>query len=172
MKKSAKNKNMNSEKLEGNFLKEKGQVSTSSHHKEYLGMDVPKDYFKNSKANILDLIAEKEVKKVVPMFYVRRPFQVAASLVILIGLSIILRLSNSDAIEDISIASNDILIESLFIEDTDMNQFVNDIVVNEIMMEAEVSEQKLENIFINSLFVEDSLIDSYTNKSLLDNIIL
>jgi hypothetical protein len=172
MKESAKNKNLNSEKLEENFLKENGQVSASTHHKEYLGMDVPKDYFKNSKAAILELITEKEVKKIVPVFYLRRSFQVAASLVVLVGLSIVLRLSNSDTINDISIASNDLLIESLFIEETDMNQFANDIVVNEIIIKAEVYEQKLENIFINSLFIEDSLIDSYTNNNLLDNMIL
>lgn len=169
MKKLGEHNNKNSKEFTGDFLKEKETISTSDYHKEYLGMDVPQDYFKNSKSDILDLISEE---KQVPVFYLRKSFQVAASIAILVCLSVIIRMSTSENNIDFDIASNDVLIESLFVEDTDMNAFVNDIVVKEIVVEAEMSEQNLENIFMNSLFVEDSLIDSYTKKSVLDNIIL
>ena len=165
MKKSEEHNNQNS----NNFLKEKETISASDHHKEYLGMDVPEDYFQTSKANILDAISKK---KQAPVFYLRRPFQIAASLTILVCLSIVIRMSSVEDLNDFEIASNDILIESLFVEDTDMNAFVNDIVMTEIVVEAEMSEQDLENILMNSLFVDDSLLDDYTKKSVLDNIIL
>lgn len=169
MKKSEENNKTNSKRLENDFLKEKGTISASDYHKEYLGMDVPEDYFQTSKTNILDAISKK---KQTPVFYLRRPFQIAASLTILVCLSIVIRMSSVEDLNDFEIASNDILIESLFVEDIDMNTFVNDIVVNEIVVEAEMSEQDLENIFINSLFVDDSLLDDYMKKSVLNNIIL
>tara|TARA_R110002073_G_scaffold53840_4_gene138850 strand:+ start:58074 stop:58547 length:474 start_codon:yes stop_codon:yes gene_type:complete len=151
------------------FLKDK-IGSPSDHHKEYLGMEIPEDYFSSSKANILGLVSKE--KKETPVFYLRRSFQVAASITLLISIAMWTLFSNPDESAMPEIASDDILIESLFVEDIDMNQFISDVVVEEIMVEAEKDEQDLENIFINSLFVEDSLIDGYTKKSLIDNIIL
>lgn len=153
------------------FLKDK-IGSSSNHHKEYLGMEIPENYFRDSKKSILDLISKEEKTKTTPVFYLRRSFQVAASITLLIALTIWFQFTDTGNSDDLYIASDDVLIESLFIEDADMNQFVNDIVVSEIMVEAEKSEQELENIFINSLFVEDSLIDSYTKENLIDHIIL
>lgn len=151
------------------FLKDK-IGSPSDHHKEYLGMEIPKDYFSSSKATILDLVSKE--KKETPIFYLRRSFQVAASITLLISIAVWTLFSNPSESAMPEIASDDILIESLFVEDGDMNQFISDVVVEEIMVEAEKAEQDLENMFINSLFVEDSLIDGYTKKSLIDNIIL
>ncbi|MFY0630141.1 MAG: hypothetical protein JXR05_07145 [Flavobacteriaceae bacterium] len=165
MKKLEGNTNKNSD----NFLKEKVGVSSSEHHKEYLGMGVPENYFSNSKATILDLVSEK---KIVPVFYLRRSFQVAASLTLLVCLSIAIRFSTTNTPDDLFIASDDVLIESLFVDDANVSEFMNDVLVSEIVVEAEVSEQNLENILMNSLFIEDSLIDGYAKKSLLDNIIL
>lgn len=151
------------------FLKDKmGEVS--DHHKEYLGMEVPENYFRNSKDTILNLVSKE--KKETPVFYLRRSFQVAASITLLISIAVWSLFINSPKNDMPEVASDDILIESLFVQDVDMNEFIREVVVEEIMVEAEKSEQDLENIFINSLFVEDSLIDSYTNKSLIDNIIL
>ncbi len=163
------------------FLKgKKGGVS--EHHKEYLGMDVPDGFFANSKQSILDLVKEEGTRpyrtersgeeKTTPVFYLRRSFQVAASITLLVVLTVWFQFSKPDIDNAFEIASDDVLIESLFVEDIDMNRFVNDIVVSEIVVEAEISEQNLENIFMNSLFVEDSLIDGYTKESLLDHIIL
>ena len=151
------------------FLKDK-IGDPSDHHKEYLGMEIPKDYFSSSKANILELVSKE--KDETPVFYLRRSFQVAASITLLISITVWTLVFNQPTNDMLEIASDDILIESLFVEDTDMNAFISEVVVEEIMVEAEKSEQDLENIFINSLFVEDSLIDSYTKKSLIDNIIL
>ena len=147
------------------FLKEK-IGSTSEHHKQYLGMDVPEGYFKSSKQSILDLV--KEEKKETPVFYLRRSFQVAASITLLVVLTAWFQFSSSDSLE---IASNDILIESLFIEDDNMNDFVEEILVSEVVEEAG-KEKEMENVLMNSLFVEDSLLDNYTQDALLDNIIL
>lgn len=150
------------------FLKDK-IGTTSEHHKAYLGMEVPEGYFASSKQSILDMVSKE--KKETPVFYLRRSFQVAASITLLIALTIWFQFGG-ESTGNFEVASDDILIESLFVDDTDMNAFVEDVLVSEVMLEAEKSEQELENIFMNSLFVEDSLIDSYTKETLIDNIIL
>lgn len=147
------------------FLKEK-MGSTSEHHKQYLGMDVPEGYFKSSKQSILDLV--KEEKNETPVFYLRRSFQVAASITLLVALTVWFQFSSPDSLE---IASNDILIESLFVEDDNMNDFVEEILVSEVVEEAG-KEKEMENVLMNSLFLEDSLLDNYMQDALLDNIIL
>lgn len=169
MKKPEENKT-EQEKFEATFLRDKKEGRTvSNHHKEYLGMDVPEDYFVQSKQSILDLVSKE--KKETPVLYLRRPFQVAASTALLIALTIWYQM-NSTISPSLEIASNDVLIESLFVEDTDMNEFVDAILVSEIVVEAEKSEQDLENVFINSLFINDSLVDDYAKESLLDNVVL
>ena len=150
------------------FLKEK-TGSSSQHHKEYLGMDVPEGYFASSKQSILDMVKEESTQeKEVPVFYLRRSFQVAASIALLIALTIGFQISNG---EDFEIASDDMLIESLFVSDEGMNDFVEGVLVSEVVEEAG-KEKEMEDALINSLFVEDSLLDNYTKETLLDNIIL
>ena len=162
------------------FLKDR-KGGTSNHHKEYLGMDIPDNYFADSKASIMDLVSEEKTrphqverssKKEVPVFYLRRSFQIAASITLLIALTIGYQFLQTSESATFEVASDDVLIESLFVEEGSMNDFVESILVSEVVIEAEKSEQDLENIFINSLFVEDSLIDDYTKKSFMDNIIL
>jgi hypothetical protein len=183
------------------FLNE-SEKHPSKHHKEYLGMDVPEDYFAASKQSILDLVKEepnevgklhqdrlglkvpegffaaskqsilnevKEKRSKVKVFYLRQSFQVAASIAVLVALFIGIQFSNTS--DDFEIASNDVLIESLFVEDESMNDFVEELLVSEVVEEAE-KEKELENVLMNSLFVEDSLIEDYTKESLLENIIL
>ena len=154
------------------FLKEKSG-SSSQHHKEYLGMDVPEGYFKSSKQSILDLVQEEtrledSGKKETPVFYFRRSFQVAASIALLVALVIGFQFSDSTSTE---IASDDLLIESLFVEDDSMNDFVEGILVSDVVEEAGKGKD-MEDFLVNSLFVDDSLLEDYTNESLLDNIIL
>ncbi len=160
---------MDKEKHTNSFLKGT-KAKASEHHKEYLGMEVPEGYFKTSKSTILDMVGA-DVKET-PVFYLRRSFQVAASITLLVALTIWFQFGGDTPVNDTEIASDDILIESLFVEEESMNDFVEGILVSEVVEGAEKSEQKLENIFMNSLFVEDSLLDNYTNESLIDNIIL
>ena len=147
---------------------EKSEVTRQ--HKKHLGMDVPEGYFASSKQSILDMVKEEtsEVKET-KVFYLRRSFQVAASIAILMALVIGFQFSNTT--EEFEIASNDPLIESLFVEDGSMNDFVEELLVSEVVEEAG-KEKEMEDVLMNSLFVEDSLVEDYTKEALLDNIIL
>jgi hypothetical protein len=170
------------------FLKKGEEQSRTKLHKEYLGADIPKDYFAKSKLSIMDAIANLEDEEVlitkketkVVRLNSRIIYGVAASLVFLLSLTVWLQnskpVSNSldsdfKGIELFS-SAEDVLINSLFVEDSEMELYANNVLVNEVLIKAELSEQKLEEVLINSLFVEDSLIDNYTSKSLIENLIL
>ena len=163
-----------------NFLKKGFKGDISKNHKEYLGATIPEGYFSKSKLSILDKIKEEEPKEVKKqlVFWMKPQFRyfAAASLVFLFGLSIWLQSSNSDDLNDTNIEllsfSDDVLINSLLVDDTELDLFADNILINEIVIKAELDEQKMDDLFINSLFVEDSLIDDYTDDKFLETIIL
>jgi len=151
-------------------------------HKEYLGLDVPDNYFSKSKDNILkSLPMEKEQKRTVFGLRPMIAYPIAASIIILIGFTIWLQndpstieqqKANIEQISSMDLISDDVLVTSLLVEDADMDEFIDEIILNEIIVDAELSEQQLENIFINSLFVEDSMINGYIDQSLIENVVL
>ncbi|MBD1260380.1 hypothetical protein HZY62_07260 [Maribacter polysiphoniae] len=165
------------------FLKDNfDKKELAQKHKEYLGMDVPDNYFSISNNNILkSLPMEKEQKRTVFGLKPMIAYPIAASIVLLIGFTIWLQNdpttieqqnANVEQINSMDVYSDDFLVSSLLVEDADMDEFIDEIILNEIIVDAELSEQQLENIFINSLLIEDSLINSYIDKSLIENVVL
>jgi hypothetical protein len=147
--------------------------NVTQHHKDVLGTDIPEGYFKSSKKKILDLVKEETPKKQkVYRLQPRFRYAIAASVAVLLSVTIWLQVGDTIDANELHELSDDTLINSLFIEDTDLDTFTNDVLVSEVMVKAELSEQNLENTFINSLFVEDSLLDDYMGKSLLENMVL
>jgi len=158
----------------GSFLdRNYAQENTSEHHKDLLGVDIPEGYFKSSKQQILELVKEETPKKQkVLLLQPRFRYAIAASVAILLSVTIWLQSSGGLDASELNELADDALINSLFVEDADMDAFTNDVLVSEVLVKAEMSEQNIENVFMNSLFVEDSLIDDYIGKSLLENVIL
>lgn len=150
-------------------------------HKEMLGMDIPKDYFSKSKTEILKAVAETSEKE--PKVIRMNPFMryaVAASVIALISLGVFFTYNNNDPkpipstvtnIDFSTIQENEILINSLLVEDGDMDEFLDAYVVNEIVIKAEVSEKAFDDILIESLFIQDSSLDDYLNNQIIDNIL-
>lgn len=178
MKKSTENNNRKS------FLKEGFKGGISKHHKKYLGTEVPERYFAKSKMSILDKIKEEAITEVPKtakkqiVFWMKPQFKyiAAASVVFIFALTTWLQKADNNTINENNIEflafSDDVLINSLLIEDSEMDLFVDGTLINEILIKAEVSEQKMDDLFLNSLFVEDSLIDNYTDDGFLETIIL
>ncbi len=166
-----------------NFLKEVTNQSVSKHHKEYLGTDIPKDYFTKSKLSILDKIKETQ-EEVVPtpkkqsVFWLKPQFKyaVAASVILMFGVTVWLQNINTNNAPKINteflVIEDDVLINSLLVEDSEIELFADATLMNEIVIKAELSEQKMDDLLINSLFVEDSLIDIYTDEEFIETIIL
>lgn len=165
----------NNSNAKGSFLDHNyANGNVSKRHKELLGTDVPEGYFKSSKQRILDLVKAEEApkKQKVVLFQPRLRYAIAASVAILVSVTLWLQSSGGLDASELNELADDALLNSLFVEDTDMDTFTNDVLVSEVMVKAEVSEQSLENVFMNSLFLEDSLVDDYMGKSLLENVIL
>lgn len=169
-----------SENANSSFLKEnKGNVT--EHHQKYLGTSIPENYFENSKRSILDKIREESTveasKKKSKVFYLRPQFRyaVAASLVFILSLTIWLQQANNNSpvINTEAMAfSDDVLVESLLVDDTEIDAFTDATLFEEVVVKAEEKEQKLDDLILNSLIVEDSLLDDYIKDELIETVIL
>ncbi|MEO9569741.1 MAG: hypothetical protein ABJH82_03710 [Polaribacter sp.] len=178
MKKSIENNNKKS------FLKEDFKGDISKQHKKYLGTAVPEGYFAKSKISILEKIKVNEIIEVPEaakkqiVFWMKPQFKymAAASLVFLFALTVWLQKADNKTITETNIEllyfSDDVLINSLLVDDAELDLFADNTLINEIIIKAEITEQKIDDLFLNSLFVEDSLIDIYTDDSFIETIIL
>lgn len=170
-----------SETTTGKFLiEEKSDIT--KHHKYYLGTEIPEDYFKKSKSSILNTIKEDALVEQKPkkqlVFYLRLQFKfIAAAILFLLTLSIWLQNSESKnnfddiTIEDLAL-EDDVLIKSLLVEDSDLDEFTDATLFNEVVVKAEIKEQKMDDLILNSLILEDSLLDNYIDEELVETIIL
>lgn len=176
---------LNTHKSNQQFLEDSPSKDISERHSKYLGAEIPEGYFAASKLSILEKIKsennyESEIIPERKMIFWLRPqvkFAVAASLVLFLGLTIWFQNANFSQKEktfdfELLTFSEDVLINSLLIDENEVESFSNITLMNEIVLKAELSEQKIDNLFLNSLFVEDSLIDNYTNKNFIESIIL
>lgn len=166
------------------FLEKGLKGDISKHHKKYLGTEIPENYFASSRVSILEKIKSEEIKEAIQpkkqlVFWMQPSFKyiAAASLVFALGLTIWMQnLETSNANITISIDEvaygNDVLLESLFIEESEIETFTNATLFNEVVVKAELSEQKLENLILNTLIIEDSLLDDYIDDKFVETIIL
>ena len=168
-----------------NFLKEGFKDDISKHHKEYLGTDIPEGYFSKSKISILDKIKEDvqneepiEIKKQL-VFWMQPQFKyiAAASLVFILSLTVWLQNTNKvDLIDETNFEllafSDDVLLDSLLLEEEEVDAFTEATLFNEVLVRAELSEQKLDNLIYDNLILGDSLLDDYIDDGLLESIVL
>lgn len=173
----------NKKNKDKDFLTSKLKGSLAEHHKAYLGTSVPENYFKNSKVSILEKIKEESeenlpTKKQV-VFYMQPSFKyiAAASLVLMISLTIWLQQTSNTKDVDILTTemlafTDDVLVESLLVDDANVDAFTANTLFEEVMVKAEIKEQEIDNLILNSLIVEDSLLDDYIKDELVETIIL
>jgi hypothetical protein len=174
---------INEDDSENKFLKE-NTSNVSQYHKDYLGAAIPEKYFAKSKLSILDKIKEEvkieqETPKKQIVFYMRPQFKyvVAAALVFILSLTVWLQnlniKDNANSIKLESLAfEDDVLIESLLVDDEDIDAFADATLFNEVMVKAELKEQKIDNLILDSLILEDSLLDDYMDEKFFETIIL
>ncbi len=178
-----KNKKHRKGQSDKHFLRnDSPKKSLAQAHKEYLGMDVPENYFSNSKDTILKSVQPKKVQKRTVFWLTPSiAYPLAASILLLVALTFWWQTNTNDnnpEMMDIEVAVNelgttdDFLVTSLFVDDADIDQFVDGYITEEIIVEAELSEQRLENLFINSLLIEDSVIHGYLDENLIENLVL
>lgn len=123
-------------------------------HAEDLGLDIPEDYFSKSKNEILAQVRAENGGKVIPL-YGNKLFWAAAAIVLLIVTTVFQTNSVpaldeiptivSDTIEqlnttelankDAETQENDILISSLFVEESEIDEFVDNYMLKEALFE-------------------------------------
>ena len=79
--------------------------------------------------------------------------------------------ANSIKLESLAF-EDDVLIESLLVDDEDIDAFADATLFNEVMVKAELKEQKIDNLILDSLILEDSLLDDYMDEKFFETIIL
>jgi len=164
------------------FLQEGFKGSVTEHHKKYLGTTVPKDYFAASKISILEKIKEEQLVVVAPkkqqVFWLRTNFRytAAASIVFLLCATLWLQNFKNNEKDRVSVTllsfNEDVLVNSLLVDDTQINAYAEATLINEIVIKAELSEQKLDNLILDAMISEDSLLDNYINDEFIETIIL
>tara|TARA_B110000116_G_scaffold157947_1_gene136674 strand:+ start:221 stop:751 length:531 start_codon:yes stop_codon:yes gene_type:complete len=165
-----------------NFLKEGIEGGISKHHKKYLGTTIPEGYFAKSKMSILDKIKEEskiEAPKKQLVFWMQPQFKyiAAACLIFILSLTVWLQHVNKPApINETNFElfafSDDVLLESLLIDESEVEAFVDATLFNEVLVKVELSEQKLDNFILDNLILGDSLLDDYIYKGLIETIVL
>lgn len=113
-------------------------------HVEELGLGMPEDYFSKSKSEILAKVGYEDKSKVVPLYRNKIVWAAAAAIALLVVLTVfrtnripqidgiptivsdtIEQLNKGLANEDAVKEENDILISSLFVEDSEIDEFVD-----------------------------------------------
>ena len=120
-------------------------------HTKDLGLDIPQDYFSKSKIEILAKVGNENKGKLVSLYSNKIFWAAAAGIALLIAISIyrtnlvpqidaiptivsdsIERLNTEGLVnEDAELGERDILITSLFVEETEIDEFVNNYMLEE-----------------------------------------
>ncbi|MDG1404162.1 hypothetical protein [Polaribacter sp.] len=167
------------------FLKEDIKDGISKHHNKYLGTKIPEGYFILSKISILDKIKEeilieeskKTKKQLVFWMQPQFKFMAVATLVFILSLTVWLQnMNKTNAINETNLEflvfSDDVLLESLLVDESNLDEFSDVILFNEILVKAELSEQKIDNLVLDNLILGDSLLDNYIEDGLIETIFL
>ena len=139
-------------------------------HKEVLGFEIPEDYFEKSKNEILSkIIKKKEVRKI--SFFNRKfVLLAAAGIALLFSLTIYIQQTigsinniptivldsinldkNSELIADYFV-EDDILINSLFVSDNDLETYLNDAFINDVSADENIDDFIVDELMPDNLF--------------------
>jgi len=131
-------------------------------HSDSLGLTVPENYFSESKNRILDKVLAEKEPKTIPFYKKTTTWLVAATVSLLIGLSVcnkyatqdereisnqltdsVAQIDNENAATTIQnnnnpipnynlTAENDILVSSLFVEDKEVDEYITNCILEDI----------------------------------------
>ncbi len=182
MKKSGENRDQLKSKPDDTFLKDgRDKKGMADSHRSYLGLNAPSDYFSTSRNDILASVSKaKKEKGHNPV--IRFIVPVAASIAILIGIATVLWFHNTTVtngyenstvdVEYFPNGTDNALIALLFIDDSEIDQYVDGYLIEKVIADACDLEDNLDNILFNSLFIDDSLMNQYVDKQIIKSIVL
>ena len=181
MEMSDENKYLHRDGSGNSFLSENpNKEGVSKSHQSYLGLTIPPDYFSKSKNDILNSVIGPEIreKKSKISFNSRYFWPVAATVAILIGFGFFLLIQNttlkthSTRTEnhqankiDLNSQADDAFISFLFIDDSELDSYVDEYFINTIFSEVFSPDYNPGSVIINSLRSKNR-IDSTNDKQI------
>lgn len=137
-------------------------------HKKNLGLSVPENYFSTSKSKLLAKIAHKKETKVVKFYQNKLVWFAAASIALLVALTVfnptntsnldkassivsdtLNKIQNTDLIQELFITdTQDILVASLFMDDTEISNYIANNIIEELIIDEEIDYFILENLML------------------------
>ena len=144
----------------------KNNIDLDKTHKNDLGLNVPENYFSTSKNEILTKIESKNKTKVIPLYQNKLIWFVAAGIMLLVALTVfkpsmfpnvdknpsivsdtIIKSQNLDLVYNLFfIEDEDITVNSLFMNDTEISNYIANNIVEEILIDEEIDSFMLENM--------------------------
>jgi hypothetical protein len=104
-------------------------MNANKRHQKDLGLDIPENYFASSKKSILEKTINQKRGKVISLSKKIYAWSAAAVVLLLFTLAIYNPTSSGDNIEE------DVLIASLFTEESNIDVFLEEFVNNELLTE-------------------------------------
>lgn len=153
-------------------------MKTNKKHQKYFGYQVPQNYFEDGPKKILDQIEELNTRNTPKLGRYMMSYAIAASLALIIGLGVFSYYDNhsnnkNDLNATITLnAYEDAFIESLSLNDNELDSYFSEFITEEIVSKSSYSKNNPEDLILNSLFINDSLLDEYMENEIIDNIIL
>ena len=149
----------------------KNNIDLDITHKNDLGLGVPENYFSTSKNELLAKIVSEKKAKVVPLFKNKLIWFVAAGITLLIALTVfkpnvfasidknpsivsdtVNKFQNLDLVYNLfSADKQDITVASLFMDDTEISNYITNNIIEEILIDEEIDYFMLEDILHEDL---------------------
>ena len=143
-------KEINNNRIESQFFVDR---KIESIHKEELGLKIPKDYFFNSKEEILRKVTKDKIRILGASFNKKIAYMsVAASIALLLTVAIfkqnvlssfnnqpsivsdtITKIKNNIATDNNVFDTNDVTLASLFVADSEIDKFTNNYILEEVI---------------------------------------
>ena len=134
-------------------------------HTEELGLGTPEDYFLTSKIDILDRVFHEKKSKVVPLFRNKIMWFAAAGIALIVALTVykptgmstineiprviadtVGQIRNLDLANSEFFVEDDMLVASLFIDDSEIDDYIDNYIIEETVIDEYIDEFLLDDL--------------------------
>jgi len=149
----------------------KNNIDLDKTHKNDLGLGVPENYFSTSKNELLSKIASENRTKVIPIYQNKFIWFVAAGIALLVALTVfkqdmfpsidknpsivsdtVNKFQNLELVYDLfNTDKQDITVASLFMNDSEISNYVANNIIEELLIDEEIDSFILEDILNEEL---------------------
>jgi len=134
-------------------------------HTEELGLGMPEDYFEKSKNDILDIVFHEKKSKVIPLFRNKVMWFAAAGIALIVALTVfkpagmsnineiptviadtVGQMRNLDLINSEFFIEDDMLVASLFIDDSEIDDYIDNYIIEETVIDEYIDAFLLDDL--------------------------